>query len=433
MVKVRFAPSPTGTLHVGSARTALFNWLFARHEGGQFFLRVEDTDLVRSKPEFLEEIIASLKWLGLNWDNTTLEYQSKRLDKYRVKADELLQRGLAYKDGEAIIFKVTPGQIISFDDVVHGPVQFNTLDIKDQVLIKSDGMPTYNFACVIDDSDFGITHVIRGDDHISNTPKQILLYQAMSLTIPKFVHIPLILGTDRSRLSKRHGATSIQEYKNAGYLPDAMVNFLSLLGWSPGGDREILPIDEIIKEFDLKRIGKTGAMFDLTKLSWMNSQYLQKMPLEQLLPLAKEALTARGWAIDKFDPAWVSQVVELYKTRIETVEDFCKQTQGLFTEEIPFDPEAVALRLKQPGVADRLTKYAAKLEALPTWDTPSIEAACRALATELGLKAADLIHPTRVAVTGRSVGPSLFHILEVAGRDRTIPRLKSAASTLCAL
>jgi glutamyl-tRNA synthetase len=433
MVKVRFAPSPTGYLHVGSARTALFNWLFARHEGGQFFLRVEDTDLVRSKPEFLEEIIDSLKWLGLNWDNSTLEYQSKRLDKYRAKADELLQKGLAYKDGEATIFKITPGQIVAFDDVVHGPVQFNTLEIKDQVLIKSDGMPTYNFACVIDDSDFGITHVIRGDDHISNTPKQIILYQAMNLPIPKFVHIPLILGTDRSRLSKRHGATSIREYKNAGFLSEAMVNFLSLLGWSPGQDREILPIEEIIKEFDLKRIGKTGAMFDLTKLSWMNSQYLQKMPLDQLLPLAKQALAARGWLSDKLDPAWVSQVVDLYKTRIETIEDFCKQTQGLFTDEIPFDPEAVALRLKQPGVADRLVKYSAKLETLPKWDTPSIEAACRSLAAELGLKAADLIHPARVAVTGRSVGPSLFHVLEVAGKERTISRLKSASATLCAL
>ncbi len=429
-VRVRFAPSPTGTLHVGSARTALFNWLFARHEGGQFLLRIEDTDRERSKPEFLEEILDSLKWLGLSWDGE-IEYQSRRLEHYRAIADKLLTQGLAYKDGLAIVFRVTPGEVIAFDDAIHGQVQWNTLEIKDQVLVKTDGTPTYNFACVVDDSDFEVTHVIRGDDHISNTPKQLLLYRALKRQPPLFVHIPLILGTDRSRLSKRHGATSLREYRGKGYLPEAMVNFLALLGWSPGGDREILTLQELIKEFDLKRIGKTGAMFDLIKLNWMNNQYMKTASLEELFPLVQETLKERGWWSDGLDPSWLGEVVELYKSRVDTLEDFCHQAQALFSDQVPYDPEAVALRLKAPGTGQRLTAFAARLEKLPGWDAASLETACRALAEELKLKAADLIHPARVAVTGRSVGPSLFHLLAVAGRQRTLARLRHAGTALC--
>jgi len=441
MVRVRFAPSPTGFLHVGSARTALFNWLFARHEGGQFLLRIEDTDLVRSKPEFLGEILDSLRWLGLNWDEEIV-HQSRRAEEgiYRKIADKLLAEGKAYLDGKAILLKITPGEVIPMEDLVHGQIQVNTLEIKDQVLMKSDGMPTYSFACVVDDSALKVTHVIRGDDHISNTPKQILIHRALGLIPPVYVHIPLILGEDRSRLSKRHGATNLNDYRTMGVLPEGMVNYLALLGWSPGGDREILPVAEIIKEFALERIGKTGAMFDLKKLLWMNSQYLQKAPLETLLPLVQEKLRKRNWwppvrpeIVEgrTEDAAWLAEVVELYKTRAETVEDLCRQTQGLFTDEVPFDQEAVDLRLKQPAVGQRLKTFADRLEKLEKWDAVSTEAACRALAGELKLKAADLIHPARVAVTGRSVGPSLFHVLQVAGRQRVIPRLRQAAQTLC--
>ena len=429
-VKVRFAPSPTGFLHVGSARTALFNWLFARHEGGQFLLRIEDTDLVRSKKEFLEEILESLRWLGLKWEGEIIT-QSQRAEQgiYRKIADQLMAEGKAYADGKAILLKIAPGEIIAFEDVVHGQIRVNTLEIKDQVLMKSDGMPTYSFACVVDDSALGITHVIRGDDHISNTPKLILIHRALNLTPPVYVHIPLILGEDRSRLSKRHGATNLNEYRGLGILPEGMVNYLALLGWSPGGDREVLSAEEIIKEFTLERIGKTGAMFDLKKLLWMNSQYLQKASLEVLLPLVQEKLQEKGWAVR--DGAWLAEVVELYKTRAETVEDLVRQTQGLFTEEIPFDEEAVNLRLKQPGVGTRLKTYADRLEKLERWEAAGAEHACRELAGELKLKAADLIHPTRVAVTGRSVGPSLFHVLQVAGKERTISRLRQAASSIC--
>ncbi|MBI3323304.1 MAG: glutamate--tRNA ligase [Candidatus Omnitrophica bacterium] len=434
MVKVRFAPSPTGFLHVGSARTALFNWLFAKHEGGQFLLRIEDTDLQRSKKEFLDEILESLRWLGLHWDGEEV-HQSQRAQAgvYRKAADKLLAEGKAYLDGKAVLLKITPGEMVAFEDVVHGEIRVNTLEIKDQVLMKSDGMPTYSFACVLDDSEMAITHVIRGDDHISNTPKQVLIHRALGLETPAYVHIPLILGADRSRLSKRHGAANLNDYRKMGVLPEAMVNFLSLLGWSPGDDREVLSLDQIIKEFDLKRIGKTGAMFDLKKLLWMNSQYMQKASLETLLPLVQAMLKKRKWWDDDSEPGWVGRVVDLYKGRAETVAKLLDQAQGLFDEAVLYDPEAVALRLKQPGVSERLTAFADRLEKLPRWDAASIEQACRGLAEELQVKAADLIHPARVAVTGRSVGPSLFHVLEVAGRERVIPRLRQAATSLCSV
>jgi glutamyl-tRNA synthetase len=415
---------------VGSARTALFNWLYARNRKGEFIVRVEDTDQARSKREFLDEILDSLKWLGMQWDGELI-YQSKRMDRYKELAEKLVAEGTAQKDGSAIIFKVTPGEKIFFEDLVYGKIEFNTLDIKDQVLIKSDGSPTYNFACAVDDSDQQITHVIRGDDHISNTPKQLLIYRALKLNLPKFAHIPLILGTDRSRMSKRHGATSLREYRKLGYLPNAVVNFLSLLGWSPGGDRELMTIEEITKEFGLKRVGRTGAIFDIKKFSWMNSLYMKEAPLEVLLPLVQENLTERGWWSKELDPTWVGEVIDLYKSRADTVDDLCRQTQGLFTQEIPFDEEAVEARLKQPSVGNMLKRYADSLEKLEEWNVEGIEAGCRDLAKELSAKAADIIHPSRVAVTGRSVGPSLFHVLEVAGRERVIPRLRQAAETLC--
>lgn len=425
-VVTRFAPSPTGFLHVGSARTALFNWLFARNAGGRFLLRVEDTDQKRSSEPFLKEILDSLQWLGLHWDGEVV-YQSRRADHYRSLADRLLSEGKAYRDGQAVLLKITPGEVIPVDDLVHGQVRVNTLEIKDQVLIKSDGMPTYSFACVVDDSDSGVTHVIRGDDHLSNTPKQILIHRALGLRLPAYVHIPLILGPDRSRLSKRHGATNLNDYRKMGILPEAMVNFLSLLGWSPGGDREILPVEALIQEFDLKRIGKTGSIFDLKKLLWMNGRYMSRASLETLLPLVREALEARGWWSDRIDPNWLNEVIELYKSRAETIEDLCRQTQGLFTDAVPFDPEAVEKRLKASGAAEALSAFAERLELLSEWTPEAIESACRQLAEARGVKAAELIHPARVAVTGRSVGPSLFHVLAVAGKERVIPRLRRAA------
>src|SRR3989338_4111431 len=292
-VRVRFAPSPTGYLHIGSVRTALFNWLYAQHNKGSFLLRIEDTDFLRSKDEYLDEILGSLKWLYMNWDEEPV-FQSKRFEIYRRYAEDILKKGLAYKEGDAIIFKVEKDNKVSFDDVIHGRIEISTDEIKDQVLLKSDGTPTYNFACVVDDAEIKITHVIRGDDHISNTPKQILLYKALGFPIPNFAHIPLILSEEGGRLSKRHGATSIFEYKSMGFLPEALVNYLSLMGWAPGNDREILPLEEMIKLFDVKDVNKTGATFDIDKLSWINGQYIKNTGTAKLVSRTENFLKEKN-------------------------------------------------------------------------------------------------------------------------------------------
>jgi len=416
--------------------------LYARHSGGKFILRIEDTDLERSKAEFLDEILDSLKWLGLDWD-TELIHQSKRLDIYRKYAKKLLDEGLAYeaegeirsKDGsvtkdskritqKAVIFKVQPGKIIKINDLVHGPIEINTDTIKDQVVIKSDGFPTYNFACVVDDAEMQITHVIRGDDHISNTPKQILFYEALGFNLPEFGHVPLILGSDRSRMSKRHGATSIREYREQGYLPQAMVNFIALLGWSPGKDREVLPIDEIIKEFDIKNAKSVNAVFDIEKLNWMNGQYINKFDNQELLDLLMPELKSRGWISDQTNKDWLLKVTGLFKERARTLVDFFDWSGYVFTDEIKYEEQAIKKRIKKEGVADILRSASERLTALKDFTAVSIEGACRELADELKIKAADIIHPVRVAVSGRMMGPGLFELLEVLGRDKVLKRLE---------
>jgi len=416
--------------------------LYARHSGGKFILRIEDTDLERSKAEFLDEILDSLKWLGLDWD-TELIHQSKRLDIYRKYAKKLLDEGLAYEaEGEkrfkegsvkkdskpntqkAVIFKVQPGKIIKINDLVHGPIEINTDTIKDQVVIKSDGFPTYNFACVVDDAEMQITHVIRGDDHISNTPKQILFYEALGFNLPEFGHVPLILGSDRSRMSKRHGATSIREYREQGYLPQAMVNFIALLGWSPGKDREVLPIDEIIKEFDIKNAKSVNAVFDIEKLNWMNGQYINKFDNQELLDLLMPELKSRGWISDQTNKDWLLKVTGLFKERARTLVDFFDWSGYVFTDEIKYEEQAIKKRIKKEGVADILRSASERLTALKDFTAVSIEGACRELADELKIKAADIIHPVRVAVSGRMMGPGLFELLEVLGRDKVLKRLE---------
>ena len=281
MVRVRFAPSPTGYLHIGSARTALFNWIYARRYGGKFLLRIEDTDKARSEQRFLEEILTDLKWLGIDWDEEPV-HQSKRFDVYRQAAEGLVGAGKAYRDGEAYIFRVEKGRVVKFNDMIHGEVAVGTDQIKDQVLIKSDGSPAYNFCCVIDDAYLKVTHIIRGDDHLSNTPKQILFYEALGLAAPEFGHMPLIMGTDGAKLSKRHGGVAVEEYKREGFLPDALVNYLLLLGWSPGSDREIIPLADAVGLFDIKGMTGVQAKFDLQKLRWMNGEYIAAKPADQL-------------------------------------------------------------------------------------------------------------------------------------------------------
>ena len=429
MVKVRFAPSPTGFLHIGSARTALFNWLFARHEKGIFVFRVEDTDKERSKDEFLREIISSLEWMGMNWDEGPF-YQTKRLDVYRDYAKRLLKEGKAYEaegtlGGEKAVILAMPKATMTMDDIVHGPVSFDMNLQKDLVLMKSDGFPAYNFACVIDDFDMKITHVIRGDDHISNTPKQLAVYQALGIEPPKFAHIPLILGTDRSRMSKRHGATSISDYKQMGFLPDALVNYISLLGWAPTGDREVMPIDEIIKEFSLERVGKTGAVFDINKLTWMNGEYIRAKKMEDLIPLVATKLKEKGAIGDDYDKARLAEVVKLFHPRAKTITELADLSSEFFSDEVTYDEAAVASVLAKEGVKAKLEAIIAKFNSIKAFDSQALEACVRDLASGSGVKAADLIHPIRVAVTGRKVGASLFDTISIVGKEKTIARLKA--------
>ena len=422
MVRVRFAPSPTGYLHIGSARTALFNWLYARHNGGKFILRIEDTDRERSKSEYLDEILGSLKWLFMDRDEE-LTFQSKRFDIYRKFAEELVRQNVAYMEGPAIIFKVEKDKKISFEDMIHGTIEVSTNEIKDQVLMKSDGTPTYNFACVIDDAMMKITHIIRGDDHISNTPKQVMFYEAMCLPLPKFAHIPLILSKDGGRMSKRHGATSIFEYKNMGFLPEALVNYLALMGWAPGNDREILPVEEIVKLFDVKDVNKTGATFDMDKLMWINSQYIKDMDIDKLLPKTIAYLQDKKVIDDRFDEKQWSEIVKAYKERTRTLEDLVSVYKIFFADALEYDEKAVEKYLKKANSKDIISKCAAVIKGLGAYDKHAIEEAYRKLADELKVKAAELIHPTRVAISGKTVGAGLFDMMELLGRDKVLARL----------
>jgi glutamyl-tRNA synthetase len=419
MVRVRFAPAPTGYLHIGGARTALFNWLYARSQKGRFILRIEDTDINRSRPEYIDEILGSLKWLGLDWDE--LHYQSKRMNIYRDYADKALEKGHAYNEGKAVIFKIMP-KIIKINDLIHGQIEFDTSVIKDQVLIKSDGMPAYNFACVIDDALLEITHIIRGDDHISNTPKQIMLYDAFGFKIPKFAHIPLIMSEQGTRMSKRTGATPISEYKTAGYLPEALVNYLLLLGWSPGGNQEIVSLEKAINKFSIKRVNKTKAAFSIDKLNWINSQYIKKSDTETLVNLLVPLLKERNLIKEDFDRNWLIGVVKLFQGRISTLNEFIQWADFCFLDEPKFDVQAEEKYLSE-DLTNEFSSLVRRLDALENFNAQNLESAFRGLVADLGIKASRLVHPVRVALTGRAVGPGLFETMAILGKDRVINRL----------
>jgi len=425
MVTVRFAPSPTGYLHLGSARTALFNWLFARREGGRFLLRVEDTDRKRSDKKFLDEILRSLRWLGLDWDGEPL-FQSERFDVYRRAADELVSSGKAYRDGEAVLFRVEPGKTIVVEDMIHGPVTFRTDDIKDQVLIKSDGSPAYNFSCVVDDDFLGITHILRGDDHVSNTPKQILFYEALGRPVPLFGHMPLILGVDGAKLSKRHGGVAVEEYKREGYLPEALANYLILLGWYPGEEHEILALDEAARMFSLKAMNDVQAKFDIQKLKWMNGEYIARRETATLMEELKTRIIEANPPAAVFADDYILRAVELYKIRIKTLNEFRPLADFLFREDFSWEEDARAV-LSKEGSRALLASLASRLGTLPDFRHDTIEAAVRALAAELKVKAAALIHPARAALSGKTRGAGLFELMELLGREATLARLKRQA------
>ncbi|MEN6560977.1 MAG: glutamate--tRNA ligase [Acidobacteriota bacterium] len=426
MVRVRFAPSPTGFLHIGSARTALFNWLYARHTGGQFLLRIEDTDLKRSEARFLDEILEDLRWLGLDWDEKPL-FQSQRFDVYRAKAEELVAAGKAYRDGEAVLFKVVPGRTIAYDDLIHGRISVESETIKDQVIIKSDGSPTYNFCCVIDDAHLGITHILRGDDHISNTPKQIIFYEAFGLTPPRFGHMPLILGTDGAKLSKRHGGVSVEEYKREGFLPEALANYLIFLGWTPPDGREIMPPAEAVKLFEISAMNDVQAKFDIQKLRWLNAEYIMKSPDERLLPLVKPCLEAAGIPSAGVSDAYLAKVLGLYKVRLKTLSEFPAQTDCFFREDFAVDEEG-RKHLASPESREYLTTLADRLAGLTDFSHAAIEEVFRRFAEERGIKAGQVIHPARMAVSGKTKGAGLFEMMEVLGRERVVARMRRAAN-----
>lgn len=419
MVRVRFAPSPTGNLHIGSARTALFNWLYARAQSGKFILRIEDTDKNRSNDIYLKEILSSMEWLGLDWDEGPY-FQSKRQEIYLSYAERLLKEGLAYKDGEAIIFKVPPEKIKIYD-LVHGEIEVDNSLIGELVLIKSDRTPAYNFACVVDDIDMKISHIIRGDDHISNTNKQIALYNALGAKLPKFAHIPLILAPDKSRLSKRFGAVAISEYKGKGYLSEAMVNYLALLGWAPGDNREFMETKEIIKRFSLKKVNKRGAEFNEDKLRWINGEHIRKLDLEKFIEIA-DAFLGKG----DYEANWFKEFARLYHGRVKTLAEFREELDIFISEDVRYREEDLEKFLKKKEVLGILRLAKDRIEKIGPFTANDIEIEMRALVKELGLRGGDLIHPLRVAVTGKSVSAGIFEVLVLLGKDKTLSRLEKA-------
>jgi len=426
-IRVRFAPSPTGYLHLGSARTALFNWLYARHTGGKFILRIEDTDRERSSQVYLDEILEDLKWMGIEWDEGPFA-QSDKMDIYKKKAELILKNNLAYREGNAIIYRVEKSKIIKVNDLIHGEIQFNTDEIKDQVLIKSDGSPAYNFACVVDDSEMGITHIIRGDDHISNTPKQLMFYEALSLEIPQFAHMPLMMGKDGAKLSKRHGGVAVFEYKNEGFLPEALANYLILLGWSPGDDKEIISLEEAAKKFDINDINNVQVTFDIDKLRWINGEYIRSMSAAKLFPAIKEKLIKEKYIDAATQEDYILKIIELYKTRFKTFNEFLHLTECFFKDDYTVDEKAIKKHLEKKESKEIINEFAKHLESLNKFTTPKIEEICRKLADDRKIKASKIIHPTRVAISGLTVGAGLFEMMEVLGKAKVVKRLEKAGS-----
>ncbi len=433
--RLRFAPSPTGFLHVGGARTALFNWLYARHFDGDFLLRIEDTDRARSTDEATRAIFEGLEWLGLSWTEEVV-YQGAHLERHQHDAQRLVDSGAAYRDDAGIIrFRVTDhdGET-TWTDLVHGRIAFPNKDIEDFAILRSDATPLYNMAVVSDDIAMAITLVMRGDDHISNTPKQILLYRALGAPLPTFAHLPMIHGIDGKKLSKRHGATAVGDYKELGILPGAMVNFLALLGWSPGGDREIMTLAELIGLFEPDGLLRKAAVFDPAKLEWMNGQHLSRTPLVELLPHITHAIVAADLATSADLTAradWYAALVDVLRVRSRTITDLVRQAAPFFSDTIAYDPPAVAKAwADRAGTSDLLRASHAALRRGTDWTPATLEATLRALAEERGIAAGKLFQPLRVALTGLAVSPGIFEVLQLLGRERSLARIEAAVKIL---
>ncbi|TYP49285.1 glutamate--tRNA ligase [Thermosediminibacter litoriperuensis] len=479
-VRVRFAPSPTGSLHIGGARTALFNLLFARHNNGVFVLRIEDTDTERSREESVAQILRSMRWLGLDWDEGPEKggdygpyFQSQRLELYRREAQRLLDEGKAYycyctpeelaarreemmKAGKApryeglcrnlcdedrkryeaegrkpvIRLKVPQEGQTVVEDIIRGTVVFENSVLDDFIIMKSNGVPTYNFACVVDDHAMKITHVIRAEEHLSNTPKQIQVYKALGYELPRFAHVPMILAPDRSKLSKRHGATSVEEFRDQGYLSQAIINYLTLLGWSPLDSEEIFDMDKAVREFTLERVNKTAAIYDVKKLTWINGHYLRELDLDyitdQIIPfMVKKGIITEEESGKKYE--YIKQAVALSRDRSKTLDELADAIAFFFKDVTEYEEKGVKKHFCKENAAELLLKGAEALERLDEFTHESTEHAFRSLTDSMGLKAAELIHPTRLAITGRTVGPGLFEIIVLLGKEETVKRMRKAA------
>jgi len=476
--RVRFAPSPTGPLHIGGARSALFNWLYARHSGGEFIVRIEDTDLDRSKREFEEEILLSLRWLGLDWDEGVEVggqngpyRQTERLDIYREVAEKLLQTGHAYHcycteeelaaEREAFMakgelpryggrcrdlcqadrekleaegkrsvlrFKVPEDRIISVNDMVRGKVDFACEGIGDFIIVKSDGIPTYNFAVAVDDHLMEINHVIRAEEHLPNTPRQILIYEALAWETPSFAHISLILGKDRAKMSKRHGATSLEQYRKQGYLPEALFNFLSLLGWSPGGEDEVLSMENIVEQFQLDRVSKSPAVFDLDKLNWINGFYIRQSPLEKIVELALPYLKEGGYVPEEptgQDKAQFRAMISVVRNYLSNLAEITDHVE-IFYKDPTYEEEDMQAVLKQDQVSQVLSAVRQRITDAGLLNEESAKAMIKKLPKELGIGGKKVFMPLRVALTGHTQGPELYQVIPALGMEKTLKRLDKA-------
>lgn len=459
MVRVRFAPSPTGHLHIGGARTALFNWLFARHNNGKFILRIEDTDKSRSTEEYIESIIEALKWLGLDWDEGPFR-QTDRISIYQKYAYKLLEEGKAYrcycspeeleqrrrealKQGTpprydrrcrqiretldkpfAIRFKMPLDGETVVNDIVKGKVIFKNSELEDLVILRSDGTPTYNFCVVVDDYEMNITHVIRGEDHLNNTPKQIHIYKALGIQPPAFAHIPMILGSDRARLSKRHGATNVLTYRDEGYLPEAVINFLARLGWSYK-DQEIFTMEELIKYFRLEDVGKANAIFNPEKLLWLNSEYIKMSDEKRLFELLKPFLLKEGYIKEgqHIDIVWASKAIKSLKERCRTLKELAHAMRYYLLDYVQIDEKAKEKYIT-PKTLPLLKEITERLEAVSEFNQKEIEKVFMDMVNEKGIKLGDIAQPVRVAITGSTVSPGIYEVLELVGKEKTLNRLR---------
>ena len=431
-IRVRFAPSPTGKVHIGNIRAAIYNWLFARHTGGKFLLRVEDTDLERSTPEAIQVLFECMKWLGLDYDEEVF-YQTKNVKRHLEVVEQLLASGHAYKvektsrdgkTGVVTMFRMPKEGVIEYDDIVKGHMAKKAEDIQDFAIVRSDGSPIFHIANVVDDIDQRVTHIIRGDDHVENTFKHICIFRALGAPVPKYGHLSMIVNQQGKPYSKRDGDAFVGEFREKGYLPEALVNYLLLLGWNPGDDREVLTREEMIRLFELEKVHVTAAMFDPKKLAWMNGEYVKQIPQETFKEILKGKVKVEGE-----DEEWWDYLVQQVQPRTKFLNDLGTSCTYLETDDYPFDEKAVAKRLAKEGVKATLLDLAERFEKVEDWSAPTLEELVKGLSQGQGM--GPWVHPIRVAVSGRGEGIGLFEMLQLLGKEKTLRRLRSAAEKFC--